>query len=192
MNTVEYNIQQPNFKIYARETKKKPSLKLNEKRIANSSADLYGSVSKINEYSKSSKLSTFQIAIIVCLVIAVFVISAIDIGIDVADTVVDAATVGTVGAATGIIDVITEVILELAQAVCIFISIYILNRGDIMQASIPTGISLLLGLGGDGALSVISIFLPFFDIAENTAEIGTEAITLMVYLYYIYKAISQK
>ena len=105
------------------------------------------------------------------------IISYIDTLIDAGDATADAVTVGTVGVGTSVVDIISEIILELMQLGSFVLTLFLVSKvtgKEIPWAWLWITIFILLGLC-DIVLSVVGL-LPYFDLIETPLEWVSESI----------------
>ena len=121
-----------------------------------------------------------KLVIAIILIIISIIISVVDVGVDVADTAVDAVTVGTVGAATNVADMATEIPLEIIQGTLLSLGMLLLTDEDwwliilkIIIIVIAAGIDIVLTLAG---------FAPYVDFVETGTEVVTEIVQNAVFL----------
>lgn len=133
--------------------------------------------------AESQDKFTFTVYLIMAIVsIVSIIIAVIDIAIDIGDAAADAATFGAAGLGTSIIDIISEIILEILQAL-----LYIGFAIYLNQLNISTFVAIFIGLIPaviDIIMSVVG-FVPYVDIAETVIEIIGEIIQFGSLLYII-------
>ena len=120
----------------------------------------------------------------VWVIVTLLVLCSISLGIlmmiiDFIDFIADALSLGTVGVATGIIDSVATVIIESMQIGCNTIVMLLVSDSSWVIKLLKFIILTICGII-DSVLSVIGIFLPYFDTLEVIVTGITESIQMYI------------
>lgn len=137
--------------------------------------DIENIKSSVSETNSGSNLPNASTIILLLTIISSVTISLADLGASGADVAVDAATVGTVGVATGFADLGIELVSEAIQNIIITVAILyfsgVRNIWSWLLIALVVSMSLI-----DIVLTIVEIPLPYFDIIKLITEMFTELI----------------
>lgn len=125
--------------------------------------------------NSETELGMWSWLIIISLVILFIIVAIINIIIDIADAGADAASVGTVGVFTGVVDFISECVLQAIQEGCIIIIMIVVGSGSFLMNTLKI-IALTCLAAIDIIMSAIAIVVPYLDIVETAVEFITDTI----------------